>query len=225
VGLARVETKILDAQGNQVGSVELNESHFGVEPKPHVLHEVVRAQINNYMKKTASSLTRAQVRGGGRKPFRQKGTGRARAGTRTSPLWEGGGVVFGPKPRVVKSKPPRSLRRQAFRMAWSDRFSSDAVVVVRDFGLKEIKTKALLMTLVGLGGMGRVLIGLSERDEVVEKSARNLGFHPRKSYTGSIKSVLVKCIDRITVYDILLADRLFLTEESLKLLQARMEGV
>jgi len=82
-----------------------------------------------------------------------------------------------------------------------------------------------LTTLVGLGGMGRVLIGLPERDEVVEKSARNLGFHSRKTYVGSIKSVLVKCIDRITVYDILLADRLFLTEESLKLLQARMEGV
>jgi len=225
VGLSRVETKILDAQGNTVGSVELNESHFKVDPKPHVLHEVVRAQVNNYMKKTASSLTRAQVRGGGRKPFRQKGTGRARAGTRTSPLWSGGGVIFGPKPRVVKTKPPRSLRRQAFRMAWSDRFSSDAVIVVRDFGLKEIKTKALLATLVGLGGVGRVLIALPEMDGVIEKSARNLRFHPGKTYAGGIKSVLVKCIDQITVYDILLADRLFLTEESLKLLQARMKGV
>ena len=218
-----METKVLDAQGNQVGAVVLNPAHFGLEAKPHVLHEVVLSQTSNYMKKTASSLSKGEVRGGGRKPFRQKGTGRARAGSRTSPLWKGGGVIFGPRPRVVESRPPKSVRKLAFKMAWSDRFSSDAVVVVKDFGLAKIKTKDLLTTLVALGGTGRVLIALSERDDTVEKSARNLKPHARNTYTGDIRSVLVKLISKITVQDILLADRLFLTEDSLKLLQARME--
>jgi len=220
-----VETKVLDAQGNQVDTVELSPSHFGVEVKPHVLHEVVRSQIDNYMKKTASTLTRAEVRGGGRKPFRQKGTGRARAGTRSSPLWSGGGVIFGPKPRAVESRPPKNVRRQAFKMAWSDRFSSDAVVVVKDFGLDKIKTKDLLARLVALGGTGRVLIALPERHRIVEKSAQNLKPHSKKRYAGEIRSVLVKLIDQVTVRDILLADRLFLTEGALKLLQVRVEIV
>jgi large subunit ribosomal protein L4 len=223
--MAGVEAKVFDAQGNQVETVTLNPAHFGVEASPHVLHEVVRSQTNNFMKKTASSLTRAEVRGSGRKPFRQKGTGRARAGTRRSPLWTGGGVVFGPKPRAVESRPPKSIRRLAFRMAWSDRFSSGAVVILRDFGLDTIKTKDLLARLVALGGTGRVLISLSERDEIVEKSARNLRAYSGKRFAGDIRSVLVKLIDGVTVRDVLLADRLFLTEESLKLLQARMEVV
>ena len=220
-----METKVLDAQGNQVGTVELNSSHFGVEAKPHTLHEVVRSQTGNYMKRTASTLTRAEVRGGGRKPFRQKGTGRARAGTRSSPLWSGGGVIFGPKPRAVESRPPKSVRKLAFKMAWSDRFSSDAVVIVKGFGLDRIKTKDLLTVLVALGGTGRVLIALPDRDNVVEKSARNLKPHSKKRYAGDIRSVSVKLIDQVTVHDILLADRLFLTTESLKLLQSRMEVV
>ena len=223
--MAGVEAKVFDAEGNQVETVMLNPAHFGVEASPHVLHEVIRSQTNNFMKKTASSLTRAEVRGGGRKPFRQKGTGRARAGTRSSPLWTGGGVVFGPKPRAVESRPPRSVRRLALRMAWSDRFLSDAVVIVKDFGLDAIKTKDLLARLIALGGAGRVLIAMSERDEIVEKSARNLKVHSGKRFAGDIRSVLVKLIDRVTAHDVLLADRLFLTEESLKLLQARMEVV
>lgn len=222
---SEVEAKVLDAQGHQVDTIELNPSHFGVEAKPRVLHEVVCSQTNNYMKKTASTLTRAEARGGGRKPFRQKGTGRARAGSRRSPLWSGGGVIFGPKPRAVESRPPKNVRRLAFKMAWSDRFSSDAVVVLKDFGLEEIKTKELLARLVALGGIGRVLIALAERHKIVEKSAQNLKPHTRKRYAGDIRSVCVKLIDQVTVHDILLADRLFLTQESLKLLQARMEVV
>ncbi|MBN1593153.1 MAG: 50S ribosomal protein L4 [Candidatus Coatesbacteria bacterium] len=220
-----MEAKIIDAQGNKVEMIDLNPEHFGIEANPHVLHEVVNSQISNSIKKTASSLTRAEVQGSGRKPFRQKGTGRARAGTRRSPVWSGGGVVFGPKFRVVESKPPKSARRLAFRMAWSDRFSSDAVVIVKDFGLDAIGTKGLLSRLADLGGTGRILICMHEKDEIIEKSARNLKLHSKKRYAGEIRSVMVKLIDGITVRDVLMADRLFLTEESLKQLQARMEVV
>ncbi len=220
-----VEAKVIDKQGNQIEMVALDAACFGVEPCPHILHEVVRAQANNFRNRTASSLTRSEVRGSSRKPFRQKGTGRARAGTRRSPLWTGGGVIFGPRPVVVESRPPKSVRRLAFRMAWSDRFSSDAVVIVRDFGLDAIKTKDLLSRLIKLGGTGRILIALAEKDEIMAKSARNLGVHSPKRYAGDIRSVIVKLIDGVTVRDVLLADTLFLTEESLKLLQARMEVV
>ena len=116
-----MESTILDAQGNSVGTVAVSPALCEVQIKPHVLHQVVCAQESQYIKKTANSKGRADVSGGGRKPWRQKGTGRARAGSSRSPLWRGGGVTFGPKPRVVKCRPPRSLRRLAFKMAWSDR--------------------------------------------------------------------------------------------------------
>jgi len=219
-----VERPILDAQGNAVGTLELNPAHFDVKPKPYVLHQVVRSQMNNYIKKTANTLTKSQVRGGGKKPFRQKGTGQARAGSRRSPLWRGGAVIFGPRTRVVESKPPKSIRRLAFRMAWSDRFASDAVIILRDLGLDRISTKSLLERITAVGAAGRALIALSESNEVLEKSARNIKPHRKKLYAGKIRSVCVKLVAQVTVYDILLADTILLDEEALKKLQARMEG-
>ena len=219
-----MERPILDAQGNAVGTLELNPAHFDVKPKPYVLHQVVRSQMNNYIKKTANTLTKSQVRGGGKKPFRQKGTGQARAGSRRSPLWRGGAVIFGPRTRVVESKPPKSIRRLAFRMAWSDRFASDAVIILRDLGLDRISTKSLLERITAVGAAGRALIALSESNEVLEKSARNIKPHRKKLYAGKIRSVCVKLVAQVTVYDILLADTILLDEEALKKLQARMEG-
>jgi len=224
-GRQRVEKQVLDLEGKPTGTVELDPALFSVPVKVHVLHQVVKAQMANYIKKTASTLRRSEVSGGGRKPWRQKGTGRARAGTIRSPIWRGGGVVFGPKPRHVEVKPPRSLRRLAFKMAWSDRFASDAVIIVDKMELPEIKTKYLLEKMVTIGASGRVLIALAKKDVVVSKSARNLKFRPRKFYAGQIKSVSVKPIDQVTVHDILLADRIVLTRESLDRLRARMECV
>jgi large subunit ribosomal protein L4 len=220
-----VEKQVLDVQGNVVGTVTLSPTHFAVEAKPHVLHEVVCSQFRNYIKKTASSLNRSEVCGSGRKPFRQKGTGRARAGTRRSPLWTGGGAIFGPKPRTVEKRPPKSTRKLAFKMAWSDRFASDAVIVVKDWGLTEIKTRELLANLIGLGASGRVLIGLAEVDEILLKSARNLKPHPGKLYAGKVRAVSIKLISQITVHDIILSDTIVMKEDALEHLKTRMESV
>lgn len=220
-----MEKQVLDVQGNVVGTVTLSPAHFAVEAKPHVLHEVVCSQFRNYIKKTASSLNKAEVCYSGRKPFRQKGTGRARAGTRSSPLWSGGGVAFGPRPRTVEGRPPKSTRRLAFKMAWSDRFASDAVVIVRDWGLAEIKTRELLANLIGLGASGRVLIGVAEVDGVLQKSARNLKPHPGKLYAGKVKAVSIKLISQITVHDLILSDTILMKEDALEHLKTRMESV
>lgn len=134
-------------------------------------------------------------------------------------------MTFGPKPRAINTTPPRSMRRQAYKMAWSDRFSSDAVVIVRDLGLEKIKTKDLLSTVLSLGGTGRVLVTIAEHDEVIEKSGQNLKWHSRKLYAGGIKEVKVMLIDQVTVRDILVSDKVIMTEDSVKRLQERIERV
>ncbi|MEE9567845.1 MAG: 50S ribosomal protein L4, partial [Candidatus Binatia bacterium] len=153
---------------------QLPESIFGVPIRPHLLHQTVIMQLNNRRSGTASTKTRGLVRGSGRKPWRQKGTGRARVGSIRSPLWTGGGTTFGPQPRDYSYRLPKKARREALLSALSLRRQDEKIIVIDKLELAEIKTKLMLEVLKNLG-VESALIVIHESDEKVERSARNLG--------------------------------------------------
>ena len=149
--------EILSTNGEKLGEITLNEAVFGVEPNLHVMHLALRRQLNNARQGSASCKTRAEVAGGGRKPWKQKGTGRARAGSLRSPLFAGGGVVFGPKPRDYAFNMPQKARKLALKSALSAR--QDQLIVVKDFStIVEPKTKLMVAALKSLNVSGKVLI-------------------------------------------------------------------
>jgi len=202
-------TEVYNTDNKKVGEVELNDALFGLEVKQHILHDVVKMQLANRRAGTASTKTRAEVRGGGAKPYRQKGTGRARAGTNNSPLWRGGGVIFGPKPRDYSYKLPKKVRRLGVRMALSARFSEDNMLVLDGFDLAEIKTKQFVEVMKKLN-IENGLIVIPEKNENLEKSSRNVhGFK-------------VIPADGLNVYDILLHRRLVLLQPCLDKLEERL---
>ena len=160
-----VNVAVRDRTGAETGKIELDASTFGIEPNKAVMHQVVTAQLAARRSGTQSTKTRAEVRGGGAKPWRQKGTGRARHGSIRSPQWRGGGVALGPKPRDYSQRTPKKMVRLAVRSALSDRASSDRVVVVGDWGFEAPKTREAVTALDALGTEGRVLI-VAERTDV-----------------------------------------------------------
>lgn len=168
--------QLLSITGTSVGEVSLNSDVFGVEPNIHVMHLALKRQLNNARQGSANTKTRAEVRGGGRKPWKQKGTGRARAGSIRSPLFAGGGVIFGPKPRDFSTSLPQKARKLALKSALSAKF--EAMVVVKDFSeIKEVKTKTMAKILVDLKATGKILIIAdlkAEENKNLELSARNL---------------------------------------------------
>ena len=190
---------IYDDQRQKVGDLELSEQVFGAEIKPHLLHEVVVWQLAKRRAGTACAKTRGEVRGGGKKPWRQKGTGRARVGSRRTPLWRGGGVVHGPKPRDYSYNVPKKVRKAALRVALSGKLIEDKLVVIRGFGMEAIKTKAFAEVL-GRFETANALVVIAGPDEILEKSSRNL------------PKVKVLRAEGLNVYDILHHDRLFLLE-------------
>ncbi len=192
---------IYDANRQKVGELELSEAVFGAELKPHLLHEVVTWQLAKRRAGTACTKTRTEVRGGGRKPWRQKGTGRARSGSRRSPLWRGGGVSHGPRPRDYSYALPKKVKKGALKVALSDKLREDKLIVVRGFGLEEIKTKAFAEVL-GRFEAGSALVVTAGPDEVLEKSSRNL------------PKVKVLRAEGLNVYDILRFDQLMLLEQA-----------
>lgn len=163
-----------NTEGKKVGEVELSDELFGVEPNRHAIHQVVRMQAAAARAGTASTRTRGEVRGGGSKPWRQKGTGRARAGSIRAPHWKGGGTVFGPTPRDYVIRVPRKVRRLAFRSALSAAARDDRITVVEDFALDVPSTRTGLEILGRLDLDGRVMLVVAEDDVNVEKSFRNL---------------------------------------------------
>jgi large subunit ribosomal protein L4 len=197
------KTKILNATGGDAGSVDLAESLFGAPVNESLIHQAVVRQQAGRRIGSADTLTRGEVRGGGRKPWRQKGTGRARQGTRRAPQWAGGGVVFGPHPRSYEQKMPAKMRRSALRGALSAKQADGAVRVVTGFDLDEIKTKAMLERLEAWKAEGKVLLVLSARDATIERSSRNL------------RSVRVILADSLNVVDLLEADTVVFTREAL----------
>jgi len=192
---------VYSAENDKVGSLELSETVFGAELKPHLLHEVVVWQLAKRRKGTASTKTRSELRGGGRKPWRQKGTGRARVGSRRSPLWRGGGTVFGPKPRDYSYTLPKKVKKAALRVALSDKLREEKLTVMTDFGLQAIKTKDFASVLDRFD-TDNALVVIPEADEIMEKSSRNL------------PKVKVLRAEGLNVYDILKHDRLVLLENA-----------
>jgi len=188
---------------------QLKDEVFGVKARPHLLHQVVTMQLNNRRAGTASTKTRGVVRGSGRKPWRQKGTGRARAGSIRSPLWNGGGTTFGPQPRDYSYRLPKKARREALLSALSVKNSDGKIVVVEKLELAEAKTKLMRKMLEELQ-IKTVLIVIPQSDEKLERSAKNL------------PTVKVLRAEGLNVYDLLRYEHLILTEESLRLLEERL---
>ncbi|MBE9061480.1 50S ribosomal protein L4 [cf. Phormidesmis sp. LEGE 11477] len=204
-----VDCVIKDWQGEEAGSATLDLRVASEENASHIVHRALVRQINNGRQGTASSKTRAEVRGGGRKPWRQKGTGRARAGSIRSPLWRGGGVIFGPKPRDYTTKMNRKERRLALRTAFQSR--ANDMTVVQDFGteLTQPKTKEALAALDrwGIDPTAKVLMILSERNDNVYLSLRN------------VPNVRMIDATNLNVYDVLHTDSLVVTESALEKIQ------
>jgi large subunit ribosomal protein L4 len=189
--------------GTELGEVDLDPSYFGIEPNLAVLHQVVTAQLAAARSGTQSTKTRAEVRGGGAKPFRQKGTGRARQGSTRSPQWIGGGVALGPKPRSYAQKTPKKMIQLALRSALSDRASQGRVAVVDAWTFEVPKTKDAVAALSALGLSGRVLVVLGEDDGYADRSFGNL---------PEIQTILV---NELNAYDILVNDWLVFTDATL----------
>jgi large subunit ribosomal protein L4 len=195
--------KVTQTSGRASGSVELDDALFGVEPNGPVMHQVVTAQLAARRAGTQSTKTRAEVRGGGAKPWRQKGTGRSRQGSIRSPQWRGGGVALGPKPRSYRQRTPKKMIRLALASALSDRFADDRVKVLEDWGIDQPSTKAAREVLAKLGVDGRVLVVLTRDDEAVWKSLRNL------------PEVHVLSTGELNAYDVLVSDWVVFTPASL----------
>ena len=200
---------LYDRAGKSVGDVELSDELFAAPINTAVLHQVVTAQLAARRTGTHDTKTRGEVRGGGKKPYRQKGTGRARQGTPTAPHYRGGGAVFGPHPRSYEQRLPRKMKRLALRGALTAKLADQQVKVIDTFGLEGIKTAALAGVLRALDADGRVLVVAPGRDQTLELSARNL------------PTVDVILADSLNVVDLLNADLVLIEQPAL----ARMESV
>jgi large subunit ribosomal protein L4 len=169
-----MQSNVVDLTGKVLRSIELDDRVFGLTPNAAVVHQAVVTQQANARQGTHDTRTRGEVAGGGKKPYRQKGTGYARQGSKRAPHYKGGGVVFGPHPRSYEKAMPRKMRRLAMRSVLSARAAEEALTIVDAFTLAEAKTKGLLATLAGLGASDGALIILGERSDAVFRAARNL---------------------------------------------------
>lgn len=190
--------------GSNAGEVDLNEAVFGIEPNTHVLHEAVIMQRASMRQGTHAVKNRSEVRGGGRKPWRQKGTGRARQGSIRSPQWVGGGVVFGPTPRSYSYKLPKKMRRLALKSALSSKVKNDNIFVLESIEIETPKTKEVVELLDALKVNDKALIVTAEKDDTVVRSANNL------------QTVKVLAVDELNVLDILTYDNLVITKEAVE---------
>jgi large subunit ribosomal protein L4 len=211
--------EITSVTGAKGGNVELPDELFGIEPNVAVMHQVVTAQLAAARSGTHSTKTRAEVRGGGAKPWRQKGTGRARQGSIRSPHWRGGGIAHGPKPRDYRQRTPKKMVRLALCSALSDRAAEDKVMVVDDWGIDEPRTKRAkeVLAALGLRSKGergdRVLLVLERTEEATWKSFRNLG-----------KRVQIVLPEELNAYDVLVNDWLVFSSASLESTVGRLGG-
>ena len=201
---------IKDIANSKVGETRLADDVFGVEIKPHLIHEVVKMQLAQRRRGTASTKGRSEVRGGGRKPWRQKGTGRARAGTIRSPLWRGGGIVFGPLPRDYRYKVPKKVRKQALKSALSQKLVENKLIIVDSISLDSIKTKKFLSIMRNL----RINDAL-----IIDQDNLNL-----RLSAHNVPKVKVLQPDGLNTYDILRYDYLVLTAPSVKKIEERLSA-
>ena len=199
--------KVLNMAGAEVGTVELNDSIFGVEPNTAVVHEVVKNHLANCRQGTQSALTRAEVSGGGKKPWRQKGTGHARQGSTRAPQWTHGGIVFAPKPRSYSYVLNKKVKRLAMKSALSAKAAAGEIIVIDSIKMDSIKTKDFRAFLNAVKADGKSLVVTPAKDEIVVKSARN------------IPGVETSMANLINVYDILKAKYLVLDREALTVIE------
>ena len=198
-----MQTKVFDMAGKQVGEIELSDAVFGIEPNEAVVHDVVKNHLANCRQGTQSSLTRAEVSGGGKKPWRQKGTGRARQGSIRAPQWYHGGIVFAPKPRDYSYTLNKKVKRLAMKSALSAKAQEQNLVVIDAIKMDEIKTKTFKNFLNAVGADCKTLVVTAENDAIVVKSAAN------------IPGVMVTFANLINVYDILNAKKLVVDQAAL----------
>ena len=198
---------VIDMKGKKVSDLELADSIFGIEPNEAIVHSVLVNYLANQRQGTQSTKTRAEVRGGGKKPWRQKGTGRARQGSIRAPQWIKGGIALGPKPRSYKYTVNKKEKRLAIKSCLSSKVLEKELVVVDSLPLKEIKTKEMVNALNNLKVEGKTLILLPEKNETVQKSARN------------IEGVKTTLVNTINVYDLLKYKNLVITLDTVKKLE------
>ena len=198
---------VYDMTGKQTGSMELSADIFGIEPNVAVMHSAVINYLANQRQGTQSTKTRSEVSGGGRKPWRQKGTGHARQGSTRSPQWTHGGIALGPKPRSYRFALPKKVRRLALKSAFSSKVAADEMLVLESLSLEEIKTKTIVNMLNALGADRKVLLVLPEKDEKVILSARNI---------PGVKTALVNTLN---VYDILNCDKFIVVKDAVAQLE------
>ncbi len=200
--------EVLDQSGQKISEMTLKEEIFLGEVKPHLIHEVVKMQLANRRAGTAATKNRSAIRGGGKKPWRQKGTGRARVGTIRSPIWRGGGVVFGPMPRDYSYKVPKKVRKGALRSAVILKAQEGKLLLVDKFEIQEAKTREFVKILKDLS-VQEALFVVEGRDEALERSSRN------------IPGVKVLRVEGLNVYDIMRYDTLVITQQAFE----KLEGV
>ena len=198
---------VYDMTGKQTGSMELNADIFGIEPNVAVMHSAVINYLANQRQGTQSTKTRSEVSGGGRKPWRQKGTGHARQGSTRSPQWTHGGIALGPKPRSYRFALPKKVRRLALKSAFSSKVAAGEMLVLDSLTLDEIKTKTIVAMLNALGADRKVLLVLPEKDEKIVLSARNI---------PGVKTALVNTLN---VYDILNCDKFIVVKDAVAQLE------
>ena len=201
------KTNLYDMAGKVVGEIELNDSVFGIEPNMAVVHENVKNHLANMRQGTQSTLTRAEVRGGGRKPWRQKGSGRARQGSIRAPQWTHGGIALGPKPRSYYYTINKKSRRLAIRSALSAKMAAGSIIVIDNLTLPEIKTKAMVSFLNSVGASGSALVVTPSVEKNVVLSARN------------IPGVQTTFASVISVYDILKADKFVADQKAVAMIE------
>jgi len=200
---------VFDIEKKKVFQVDLNDAVFGAEVNDAIIYDVVKMQLASRRSGTASTKTRSDVRGGGKKPWRQKGTGRARAGTTRSPIWRGGGIVFGPHPRDYSYSIPKKIRKKAVISALSMKFKDNKMLILKDFPMEKISTR-VFKNVVDLFSLKKALFVLDENNEVLLKSSRNM------------KNVKMIRSEGINVYDILNHDHLILLEPSVKKIEGAL---
>ncbi len=198
---------VFDMKGTNTGTLELNAAVFGIEPNKTVLHSAVVNYLANQRQGTQSTLTRSEVSGGGRKPWRQKGTGHARQGSTRATQWIHGGIALGPKPRDYRYALPKKVRRLAMKSALSSKVAAEEMLVVDGLALEAIKTKSIVSMLNALEADCKVLLVLAENDEKIIKSARN------------IPGVKTAQVNTLNVYDILNCDKFIVAKEAVAMIE------
>ena len=207
-----MELSIVDTKNKKVGSLEVSEDVFGADIHEHLLHEVVVMQLANRRRGTASTKIRDEVRGGGKKPWKQKGTGRARAGSSRSPLWRGGGVVFGPKPRDYSYKVPKKVRKTALKSALSFKAKNNDIIVLDELKSELSKTKEVALLLKDLKIIDKVLFLIEQENKSLQLAARNL------------PNARVLNLAGLNVYDLLYSSKLILTRDTVSKIEERLQS-